>query len=173
MLPTPRRRARRGRRSRPRQPAVGGKTRDAVVNGVAFTIGMSLLQQIFDQLHHLRNVVGRGSDNVGSLDTELRTVFEKCSGVRRSVTANVYSLLRGFPDDLVVDIGDVHDVQQLPFALQMTPQDIFKNERSEVTNVGKVVDGRSACVHTNRHAVDGRERFSCSCKGIRQLEHRA
>jgi len=43
----------------------------------------------------------------------------------------------------------------------------------EVTNVGKVVDGRSACVHTNRHAVNGRERFSCSCKGIRQLEHRA
>jgi hypothetical protein len=27
-----------------RQPAIGGKTRDAVVNGVTFTIGMPLLQ---------------------------------------------------------------------------------------------------------------------------------
>ena len=53
-------------------------------------------------------------------------------------------------DDLVLHIGDVHDVfHGEALELQVAPDQIRKDKRPEVTDVREVVNGRAAAIHAD------------------------
>ncbi len=53
----------------------------------------------------------------------------------------------GASDDLVVDVGDVHHPRHLEAAVtQVADQQVGEQERAEVADVGRAVDGRTAAV---------------------------
>jgi hypothetical protein len=61
-------------------------------------------------------------------------------------------------DDLVVHVGDVHDVIELEAAgAQPFAQDVQKGEGAEITDVGVIVDGGAAGVHADDVVARGRE----------------
>src|SRR5688572_14124763 len=130
----------------PGQPAISWKTRNAKVNRVALPIRVAAREETLDEVDHLRDVVRGRRDDVRLLDPQLRAVLEKCRGVRGGVLADADSLLCRFSNDLVVDVGDVHHMDELPLALEMPTQNIFKNVGAEVSDMREIVHGRPACV---------------------------
>ncbi len=67
--------------------------------------------------------------------------------------------LVGVADDLVVHVGNVHDVHQLESALaQVAAQHVHGDKRAEITDVAVVVNRGPAGVEANRLAV-GRSKF--------------
>jgi len=107
------------------------------------------------QVDHLGNVIRSRGDDLRFLDSEPCAVFKEGRRVRSRVFPDIDSLLCRFADDLVVDIRDVHHMQKLPFALEMPPQNIFKNIGSEVPDVRKIMHRRTARIHPHGDAVRG------------------
>src|SRR5678815_1620614 len=143
----------------PGQAAVSRKARNAKVDGIALVIRVAAREKSLDQLNHLRNVLGRYRDDVGFLYPQAGAVFEEGSSVRRCIGPNIDAFFSSTADDLVVDIRDVHHMLQVPLTLQMTTQDIFKNEGSKVSNMSEIVNSRTACIHPNGGAIGGTKRL--------------
>ena len=60
------------------------------------------------------------------------------------------------PDDLVVDVRQVHHLTDLPPAQrERAPHQILEQERAEVPEVRRVVDRRAARVHAHRSPSAG------------------
>ncbi len=93
--------------------AVAGKFRDAEVVGAVFgAVGESLFLQLGDELRHFRDVIGGAHQN-RLLDVERRRVFEKRFLIFCGVLLDAHAVAGGVADDLVVHVGDVHDVAKL------------------------------------------------------------
>ena len=61
-------------------------------------------------------------------------------------------------DDLVVHVGDVHDVvERIAAARSHAAQDVLEGEGAEIADVGVVVDGGAAGVHADGVVVGGSE----------------
>ena len=79
---------------------------------------------------------------------------------------------RGVADDLVVHVGDVHDVADLHAGqLEEAPEDVDLEEGAEVADVAVVVDGGPAGVHAQCLAVGGDEFVYLSGEGIEEAEN--
>ncbi len=106
--------------------------------------------------------------------------FSTCEGVEvleegffeaGSVFANGHSGGGCVADDLVVDVGDVHDVAGGDsLQLEEAAQHVDLEERPEVADVAVVVDGRSAGVHAERLAVGGREFLDAAGESVEESD---
>ena len=77
----------------------------------------------------------------------------------------------GGGDDLVVHVGDVHDVQELKAAMaQMSPQHVLEREGPQISDVDVVVDGRPTGVHAHRVAFGGLEGLEGAGEGVIEVE---
>ena len=76
----------------------------------------------------------------------------------------------GVADDLVVDVGDVHDVVDGE-ALQLdgAAQHVDVEEGAEVADVAVVVDGGAAAVEAQGVAVRGEEWLGLSGEGVEEF----
>src|SRR5262249_8694864 len=75
-------------------------------------------------------------------------------------------------DDLVVDVGYIHDVLEFPaFAEQMAAQYIFEDIGSEIANMYVVVHGWSTRVHSNSGTIHGGKIFETAGKCIGEFQH--
>ena len=104
--------------------SVARKLRYFEVNIAFGFVGVALLDQLLDDLDHLRDVVGGLRELVRGPDSELLFVFEKAVGVELGNLGRRLSFLDGGGDDLVLaafehllahvsDIGDVLDVDDV------------------------------------------------------------
>ena len=112
--------------------------------------------EALNQLNHARDVFGGAGNDFGLFDAEEAEVFKKCLDEAGSVLADGDACGCGVPDDLVVHVGDVHDVAHLHAGqFEVSAQDVDLKEGTKVADMTVVIDCRSASVHTERLAVGG------------------
>ena len=133
-----------------RELAVLGKFGDAeVIRPVVGAVGEAFFHQLRYEVRHFRNVF-RGTHQRWLLNANHGRIFEKRLLVLRGILLHADSLARRIANNLVVHIGNVHDVAHFVSALpQESPQNIDGNEGTEVANVSVVVDRRPAGVHAD------------------------
>ena len=127
-----------------RKLAVRRKFRDAKIGRSVAGIGESLFGEPLDQLHHVVDVLGGPRDVFGRLEVQRAPVIEIGLNIFVGVLADAHARRRGFLDDAVVHVGEVHhlnDAKALRF--QIPPQNILKNKCAEVTDVREIVDRRA------------------------------
>ena len=94
------------------------------------------------------------------LDIQRGAVFEKGLFILGGVLLDAKPCLRGVADDLVVHVGDVHDVAHAEPALQQeAAQNIDGNKGAEVADVAVVIDRGPAGIHANFVALQGMKLF--------------
>ena len=154
-----------------RELAVIGKTRDAEVPAAVLgLVGDVLRGEILDERDHLGDVVGGVGYDFGSFDVERGHVLEE--GVFEALGVDADGLVgeRGVADDLVIHIGDVHDVADVEAELaQGAAEEIDVEEGAEVADVAEVVDGGAAGVHAEGPAVGGGEGFDAAGEGVEEF----
>ena len=92
----------------------------------------------------------RGAHQRGFLDADHGGVFEECLLILRGVLLHADAVAGGVADDLVVDVGDVHDVAHGVSALaEKSAQKIDGDECAEIADVSVVVDRGAAGVHAD------------------------
>jgi hypothetical protein len=97
---------------------------------------------------------------LGRLDAQELAVGVKDLDDRIGDLDDGLSLLRGAADDLVVDVGQVHHLLDVPpREPDRAAQQVLEEERAEVAEVRRVVHGRPARVHPHAASVGGRERL--------------
>ncbi len=139
--------------------AVVGIASDAEVPGAVFgLVGDVFGGELLDERDHLGNVLGGVGDDLGALDGEGVHVFEEGVFVDAGVVADGGVGGEGVADDLVVDVGDVHDVLGGDALLvEEAAEDVDVEKGAEVADVAVVVDGGAAAVHAEGGGADGRE----------------
>ena len=92
--------------------------------------------------------------------------------VLRGHLGRAATLLRGPPDDLVVDVGDVGDVAHLEARpLEIAPQHVVHEGGVAVADVRDVVDRQPADVHRHLSCVAQRQLDDVSLRSVVQTEH--
>src|SRR5262249_27781659 len=121
------------------QLAVLRKFRDTeIVRAILSAVRDSFLYKIRDEVGHLRNVLGGANDN-RLLDSDHRSVFQEGFLVLCSVLLDRHAFAGGIADDLVVYVGDVHDVTDCVSALaEETAKEIDRDKCAEVADVAVV-----------------------------------
>ena len=134
---------------------------------------MALLDQLGDQLEHLRDVagggrlVGRRGDVervVGLVELALHRVGEVVPGP---------ALLGRLDQDLVVDVGDVADERDVVAAVaQPALQHVEVHRRPDVPDVRLRLHGQAADVETRLPLLEGHEVTDLAGLGVVEPEHR-
>ncbi len=87
-------------------------------------------------------------------------VFEERLGVLGGVLGQRLALGRRVANDLVVHVGDVHDVVHLVAAIdQPAAQNVLESEGPQVADVGVIVDRGAAGVHAHGIAFERLKRL--------------
>ena len=126
------------------------------VDGTAILVGKTVLDALLDEGDDLRDVLRHARHRTGTFYSESGHIFEELSlPLSRERFRRDASLLRSY-DDLVVDVRDVHDVddvipQDIP---QDPPYNVELEVRTGVAQMSSVINRRTADVH--RHALAGR-----------------
>ena len=132
---------------------------------------MSCGSKALDERDHVGNIFGGAGDVFGALDIEGVHVLEEGALEAGAVLADGLAGGCGVADDLVVDVGDVHDVVQGE-AVEAggAAEDVDVQEGAEVADVAVVVDGGAAAIEAQGVAVGGEERLVFSGEGIEEFE---
>ena len=141
-----------------RELAVAGEGGNPEVSGTFARVSVVAGGQPLDGIDHVADVLGGGSDLLGALQAQRRTVVQEGLGVDRGVFVEAFMLGGGVADDFIVHVGDVHDVVKPESAGAEPPaQDIEESERPEIADVGVGVDGGAAGVHADGVVPLGRK----------------
>ena len=150
-----------------RQLAVFGEGGDAEINGAFAIVCMSGLAQLLDGLHHVGDVLSGFDQPLRGFEAQHLAILAKRLRVLCGILCDWLVQSHGILDDLVVHVGDVHDVVE-PVAARPQPaaQEIDKDEAAEIADVRVIVDGRAAGVHPDRIIRQGSERLHFLREGI-------
>ena len=154
--------------------AVVGEAVDAEVPAAVLgLVGDVLGGELLDERDHLGDGFGGAGQVLGALDGERVHVLEEGLLEAGGVLLDGLAGERGVADDLVVDVGDVHDVLDLHAELaQEAAEDVDVEEGAEVADVAVVVDGGAAGVHAQGAAVDGRKGFGLQAERVEEMQGR-
>ena len=155
------------------QLAVLRKGGQAEVPGAVFgLVGSAGRGQLLDQLDHARNVLGGAGNDLGPLDAQgIQILKEGLLRNWRVYVADGNAGGCGVADDLVVHVGDVHDVaERHSRELEEAAENVYLQESAEVADVAVVVDRGPAGVHAQRFAVHGDELVELSREGIEKAD---
>ena len=129
----------------PPQPPIVFVIRDAEVDRAVGLIGHTALDEALNQRDHLGNVPRGTGVFFGPLDLEHVEGSEERIHVGLRELIEIDPSLGGFGDDFVVDIGDIHDLEDAETeVLERPPEEILEDEGAEITDVSMVVDRRPA-----------------------------
>src|SRR6185437_1293582 len=130
------------------EAAVVRKSSDREVNGAVFRlVGEAFLHESLDERDHFADVLGGFRIDLCGLDAQEFPISLEGVGDWFGDFLDGFSRFVGAHDDLVVDVGDVHDLEDLPTGeTQGTPQEILEQKRAKVAEVRGVVDGGPAGV---------------------------
>ena len=137
--------------------------------------------QAFDHLAHLVDVPGRARLDGRRQSAEGRDVVVKLAFGRlghpgdRLVERQVREVPPGAGVDLVVDVGDVAGVDDMPGAVEVTEQaeeHVEHDDRPGVADMGEVVDRRAADIDPHRGRIDRRERLLPPGQGVVEAQGR-
>ncbi len=156
----------------PGEPAVAGEPGDAEVHrAVLRLVGDPPVQQPLDQLDHRGDVLGGPRLGVRRPDPEPVAVFLERASERVHMLPERHALGRRRRDGAVVDVRQVHDVEDLePARLEPAAQEVLEQEGPEVSDVGVVVDRGPAGVQRRPPRVKGHERLDLAGEGVVEPE---
>jgi len=122
-------------------------------------------------LHHPVHVLGGPGIVLGALDVEAVQVLEEGLDVWSRDLGHGAPLKPGLADDLVLDIGDVHHLQDLvsPEA-QIAAQEVLKDVGPEVPDVGEIVDRGPTGVQADPTRLQRMELLQASRHGIEEAD---
>ena len=104
-------------------------------------------EQRLDELDHPLDVLGRAGQDVGRRHAQGGGVGQERGQVPVGQLADADAGRGRAPDDLVVDVGDVHDpADRVAAPAQVADQEVGEQERAEVADVRRAVDRRTARV---------------------------
>ncbi len=127
--------------------------------------------ELLDEGDHLGDALGGVGDVLGALNAEGVGVFEEGPLEAVSVVCDGKADGGGVADDLVVDVGDVHDVLDGDTSLEEdAAEDVDVEEGAEVADVAVVVDGGAAAVHAQSWIAYGSEGLDFSGEGVEEFE---
>ena len=153
--------------------AVGGKALDAEVPGAVF----GLVGDVVVAKARLMSETISGMCSVARGMTSGRSTPRASMSSKKAVS-NLWVYSRserpnsgGVADDLVVDVGDVHDVTDGDAGeFERSAEDVDVEEGAEVADVAVVVDGGAAGVQAQGWSVRGREGFEVSAQGVEEVK---
>jgi hypothetical protein len=104
--------------------------------------------QPLDQLDHGVDVLGRPGVVLGRFNPQRAQIVEEGRRELRGELRDRHPPRMRLGDDLVVHVGEVHDLRhRVATALEHAPQLVLEEERPEVADMGVIVDGRAAGIH--------------------------
>ena len=165
-----------------RELAVTGEGADCEVDVALRGVGIAALDQARDQGLHLRNVIGGLRFDVRRQDPEHLHVAAALLDEVLGKLLRILPPLVGAPDDLVVDVGPVADVGDVPSRpAQEADGDVEGSEHPGVADVGQVVDRDAADVDPDasrskrpellllvRQGVEDAQRHVCLFRGSKR-----
>jgi len=111
------------------------------------------------------DIVGLTAD---SRNVQPGFLFAALPGTRqdgRSFAAD--AIARGVADDLVIDVGNVHDIAHVVARLpEESLQQVDGNKGAEVADVSIIIDGRAAGIHVDFFAAQRAELFDLRRHGV-------
>ncbi len=106
--------------------------------------------QALDRPNHVVDVLRGGDQVLGALQPQRGAVLQKSLGIDVGVFSQRLVLGHGIADDLVVHVGNVHDVVEAESAgAQPFAQDVEEREGPEVADMGVIVDRGAAGIHAD------------------------
>src|SRR6185312_11685765 len=106
-----------------------------------------------------------------TLDAQRLHIFEKSRNVFGRVLPDRNLGLGGIANDLVIHVGDVHDVANRDAGkLEKTAQHIYLEKGAEIADVPIVVDCGSAGVHAESFSVARKQIVKFSRQGVEKPE---
>ena len=144
----------------PGEPAVRRPGRDPEEDRpVVGAVRVAAVEQRLDELDDLRDVVGRPRERVRAGHAHDLRVGEEPGRVAVGELPGRDALGGRAADDLVVDVGQVHDPGHgQALVAQVAHQQVGEQERAEVADVGGSVDRRAAAVDADLAGLDRVER---------------
>ena len=141
-----------------RELAVSGKGGNPEVDRTVAGVGVVPGAQALDGRHHVVDVLGGGDQALGALQPQRGAVLQERLGIDAGVFRQRLVLGHGIADDLVVHVGDVHDVVEAESAgAQPFAQDVEEGEGAEVADMGVIVDRGAAGIHADGVVARRRE----------------
>ena len=91
--------------------------------------------------------------------------------MRRGQLVERAALGREVADDPIVNVGDVHHPRH-PVArpAQVAADQVAREERAEVADVRRAVDGRPAGVHAHMAGLERREFLELAAEGVGEMQ---
>ena len=133
-----------------RKRAILWKTCNPVINRAVGLVREAFFREFFDRRGHLGNMLGRANHALRPLQTQRLGILQKGFFVSGGVVCQRLVVRQRVADDLVLHVGDVHDVVQTESAgVQPAPQQVVEYERAEIPDVREIVDRRTARIHAH------------------------
>ena len=146
---------------------------DTVVNrSVSSHIGVTFFDQGADHIQHAADLFCRQRVLCCRLDIHALHILFALGNVALGDRLCINALLDGFFDDLIIDIRKVgYIIYIVSFIFKVPSYRIKYDHRSRVSDVDKVVDGRSAHVHFYFSRLYRNELFFSLCECIVDLHN--
>ncbi len=123
---------------------------------------------------HLRDVLRGPGIAVGRQDAEGVAVPAEGLDERLRVLVEAHALGLGPPDRLVVDVGDVHDVDDLEAPEeQKALEQVLEDVGPPVADMGEIVDRRAAGVELDAPGLDRDEVLDLAAQSVVEPDHPA
>jgi len=146
-----------------RQPAVVGHRGHAEQHVCLRHIGVAGRDQTLDQRPHLADMLGGArldgrAQAAERIDVGMELLLGFFGdGADRLVQRQIWIFLRRACVDLVVDVGDVARIDHAVGAVEMPQQpeqDVEDDDRPRIADMGEIIDGRSAHIHTHARRIE-------------------
>ena len=150
-----------------RQPAIGRQGRNRKVHRAIADVGVAALDEARDQLDHGGDILGGAGINIRAANAERIEVRQEGLDHGRGDAANGDATLMRRSDDLVLDIGQVHDeadIERLPFEIAV--QQVVEDKRAVIADVRRPVYGRAAGVNTYAFFAERRKGFDFAAERV-------
>src|SRR5260221_3508391 len=134
-------------------------------------VGMAAFEERRDEVGHLLDVLGRPRQDVGHGHAQGHGIGQEAFEVSVGQGADRFAGGCRSTNDLVVDIGDVEDPGDIDSAPSKVPnQEVREQERAEIADVDRGVDGRPARVDPDMAFAQRDQRPGQAAERVVQLD---
>ena len=111
--------------------------------------------------------LGGADDPLGALEAERGAILKEGGLVALGVFLDRLLAGHGRTDDLVLHVGNVHDVVEFESAsAEPAAEDVLEGEGPQVADVDVVIDGGPAGLHADGASIGGGEVFDLLGQGV-------
>ena len=131
-----------------RQFAVILELPGTIVNGAVLFVSITLVDQCLDHINHPADLLRSQRIFRGRLDVHAFHVFFALCNIALRYLVSRHSLFNGLFNNLVIHVCKVgNKIHIIAFILEIPADCVEHDHRARISNMDKVIDGRSADIH--------------------------